>query len=312
MKRLFLLLFVAIVAATTVQAQQISVVSPEGTTSLYKTLQEAIEGASDGSVIYLPGGGFTISDDVKITKKLTIIGIGHKSDNDNADGYTAISGNLFFTEGSSQSAVMGCYITGKVDIGANVDDVLIRYCNLSYVNVKLSCLDTTVDQCYVRGTSNFNGANGYFTNNVASGLDKLFNGFIENNIFKGSLGSTSSYFETSYISGNVFFSKYVYFGSSCQVVDNMSKFSLREGNHVLTAEWTDVFENYNDGAVSPLSNFHFKEDYSEYEGKVGVYAGGADFDRQLAPVPHIVAKRIDGETDASGKLNVKIRVKAGQ
>ena len=85
MKKIIFTLFLAIMATTGLYAQQISVVSSGGTTSLYRTLQEAIEGAEPGSVIYLPGGGFPISDDVKITKKLTIIGIGHYIKSGNID-----------------------------------------------------------------------------------------------------------------------------------------------------------------------------------------------------------------------------------
>ena len=54
MKKLFLTFVFAIVATLTAMAQQISVVSTTGATSLYRTLQDAIEGADPGSVIYLP------------------------------------------------------------------------------------------------------------------------------------------------------------------------------------------------------------------------------------------------------------------
>ena len=74
----------------------------------------------------------------------------------------------------------------------------------------------------------------------------------------------------------------------------------------------EVFVNYNNGTISPASNFHFTEDYKQYENQVGIYAGGVDFDKQLAPVPYIIAKDVKEQTDAQGKLNVKIRVKAGQ
>ena len=130
MKKLFLTLIMAVFTTELLQAQQISVVSSGGATTLYQNLKDAIEGADDGSVIYLPGGGFPIADEVKITKKLTIIGIGHKSNNDNVDGITTISGNLYFIEGSSGSAVMGCYLTGGVYIGdgnISVNNILIRY-----------------------------------------------------------------------------------------------------------------------------------------------------------------------------------------
>ena len=39
--------------------------------------------------------------------------------------------------------------------------------------------------------------------------------------------------------------------------------------------------------------------------------GEAISDKQLAPVPYIVAKHVDEQTDAQGKLSIKVRVKAG-
>ena len=80
--------------------------------------------------------------------------------------------------------------------------------------------------------------------------------------------------------------------------------------NVGTVDWNTVFVKNN--GVNTTSDYHFTQEYSQYEGKVGVYADGANFDKQLAPVPYIVAKRVDSETESSGQLNVKIRVKAGQ
>jgi len=152
MKKLFLTFLFAIVATLTAMAQQISVVSTTGATTLYRTLPEAIKGADPGSVIYLPGGGFSIADSVKITKKLTIIGIGHYVKSGNVDGVTTISGNLFFNAGSSGSAVMGCYITGEIVIGEGgiVNDLLIKYCNFTNANVKNSlCQRISIIQNYI-------------------------------------------------------------------------------------------------------------------------------------------------------------------
>ena len=80
----------------------------------------------------------------------------------------------------------------------------------------------------------------------------------------------------------------------------------------LEADWNDVFENYNNAAISPDSKFHFKGDYIQYENQVGIYAGTGFKDDGIAPVPYIVAKSIPEQTDAEGKLNIKIRVKAGE
>ena len=90
--------------------------------------------------------------------------------------------------------------------------------------------------------------------------------------------------------------------------------SINFGDNCIHAPvyWSELFVNYNGGAVNPMSNFHFKDDYQQYEGQVGVYVGGVDFDKQTAPVPYIVAKRIAEETDAAGQLKIKVRVKSGE
>ena len=95
-------------------AQNIAVVSPSGETSLYKTLQEAVDGAEDGSVVYLPGGVSPTNGTTVVNKKLTIFGVSHRADIDNVDGPTKIDGSLYFVKGSSGSALMGVYLTQSV------------------------------------------------------------------------------------------------------------------------------------------------------------------------------------------------------
>lgn len=334
-KRILSVIAVTLLTFTAATAQRISVVSENGATSVYRTLQDAIEGADPNSTIYLPGGGFSIADEVKITKKLTIIGIGHKSDNENADGSTIISGNLFFNENSSGSAVMSCYITGNVNIGeggAAVNDITIKFCNLNSVQVKNStCQETVVSQNYIRGGIIFSGANGTISNNVISYIRDVNGGIISNNIICGTqYVSYQTYViiaNNSQIDHNIIINptnleisgrtsaNYVYNVGNCLIYNNM----IRGGGdysddpiNIGSASWNDVFENYNGGAISPVSKFHFKEAYAEYEHQVGIYAGDGFNEDQLAPVPYIVSKSIPQQTDAAGKLNIKIRVKAGE
>lgn len=318
MKKFLLSLFVALIAISSVQAQQISVVSPGGATTLHRTFQQAIEGADPGSIIYLPGGGFNLPDNVKITKKLTIIGIGHYVKGGNVDGVTTISGNLWFNEGSSGSAVMGCYITGDVNIGdggASVNDILIRYCNLNCVRVKNStCLETRINQNYLRSISWFSGANAIVTNNIIHSIYDLDNGKIANNILAavtyqivGTIWGTTTLHgcdQTQIINNIVLPSGFLHACYNCEVSGNLAS----DG----TTKWDDYFVNYNKGAISPASDFHFNTANKQYENQVGIYAGTGFNDQQMAPVPFIVAKHVDEQTDSSGKLNVKIRVKAGQ
>ena len=324
MKKFVLSLFVAMMATVAVQAQQIAVVSSEGT-SIYRSLATAITAAPDNSVIYLPGGGFPLSDEVKITnKKLTIIGIGHKVQGENADGYTTISGNLQFDEGSNGSAVYGCYITGNVKIGTSTvvaNDITVRYCNLNAVVVNnANCLETVVNQCYVRGTSDFHGANGHFTHNIAYSILNIDNGYVEYNIFTTDqyIFGTSTYnsdhnqTESTSVRGNVFTSNCSKLTTNCLTSDNMvmnNNSSYGDAAIHLSKATSEVFENPR--GVTPFSNYNFKQDYQEYQNRCGVYvSNGFDAD-QLPPVPYIVNKRIPEQTDADGKLNIKVRVKAG-
>lgn len=346
MKKIIFSLCVALLMTISSSAQQISVVSPNGTTTLYRTLQESIENASDGSVIYLPGGGFQISDEVKITnKKLTIIGIGHYVNSGNADGITTISGNLFFNEGSSGSAVLGCYITGNIYIGeggASVTDVLIRQCNLNSVQVtNSSCVDTEVNQNYIRSTSSFNGANGKITNNVIHSINNINNGGqISNNLVLGSF--QYNYYSTGHWSsptyhydycsilaynstvsnnfttqkpnswgGGQTWNSYVFLGGSSNGTSSNYGFGDDPIDIGEVDDWNKVFKNYNGGAISPASDFHFTEAYKQYENQVGIY-GGTGFNKQVTSVPYIIYKDVPTETDAQGMLKVRIRVKANQ
>ena len=72
--------------------------------------------------------------------------------------------------------------------------------------------------------------------------------------------------------------------------------------------WNDVFVT--NAGISPSSNFHFNENYKEYEDKVGIYAGSGFDPYALAPIPRIISKKVDEQSDASGKLTINVTVKA--
>lgn len=324
MKKGFFSLFVAFVATVAAQAQMISAVAPNGATTLYQTLPEAIAGAQSGSVLYLPGGGFAIGENDVITKKLTIMGIGHKSQNDNADGMTTIVGGLRFNVGSDGSAVMGCYINDQVYIGSDgpVNDVLVKRCNLHSVDVNnAACTGTVISQNYIRDDIMLTMSEATIKNNVLQGqrygnhITKMSSGLISNNIFLPANGCVNlSDITTATITGNIF----------CWNASRYHGTIYTSGNALLNGEWGDdpikieaenweaVFENYNGGAANNKSDFHFKEAFKQYERQIGIYAGDGFDDSQLAPTPRIVSKRIPDQTNAAGKLVINVRVKASE
>ncbi len=315
MKKVFLSLFVAMLATVAVQAQQIAVVTGS-TTKMCQTLKDAIEASDDGSVIYLPGGGFQIGDTVKITKQVTIMGIGHKANSENADGNTVISGNLFFNEGSSGSAVMGCYISGTINIGDDgkaVNNIVVRYCNLNAFVVKSKiCTGTIINQNYIRGSSSGNGSAVEVTNNIFYSIKDISGGIIRNNLSPsdtdhGNLNNITS----STIADNVIIDGII--NCSGSVGSNNLKYTNNnigdDQINVSSETWKKLFVK--DVGISPASDFHFTDDYKQYSD-IGIYGGTGFSDSGMAPVPFIVAKNIPEQTDAEGKLNIKIRVKASE
>ena len=297
----------ALMGVGVTMGQQIAVVSSGNTTTMYQTLQKAIEGALPGSVIYLPGGGFQIPESVKITKKVSIVGIGHKAKSENADGNTVISGNLFFDGNSSGSSVMGCFISGHVYIGndgSSVNNVVVRYCNLNSMQVKNNtCTGTVVNQNYIRNGSNFNGASAIFTNNVSAPVSNLNGAKVTNNVFTGGSG-----FSSCSISRNIFLGG--------QGTDgNISSGNINGGEApVVIGEltWNDLFVNYNNGAITPASDFQMKEQYRLLYGDCGIYGGSGFRKNGQPPIPFIMAKQIPGQTDGSETLNIKVRVMSGE
>ena len=328
------LIAVALFATMTASAQNIAVVSPNNETKMCQTLDEAITDADNGSIIYLPGGGFKISDDTKIEKSLTIMGVSYRGDTDNADGATAISGSLNFASGSSGSGIVGVFISGDVNIGVDestVYNISIRRCNIGSIQVKTStCASTFVDQCYIRELSHFGGSDNKMTNCIASAVIDVNGSEILNSIFLkrvkvSDYREKALYADNSIISNNIIVATCHYNtyyttpvpnefvgGTNNTGSDNIVKGGEWGDNciNIGDIDWNDVFEKYNGGEISINSNFHLKGDYEQYDNKIGIYGGSGFNPEALAPIPRIVSKKVDEHTDGSGKLHIEVTVKA--
>ncbi|MBR6979356.1 MAG: hypothetical protein IKH88_05930 [Prevotella sp.] len=306
-------------------AQNIAVVSPNNVTDIYQTLGDAITNATSGSTIYLPGGGLQISEDIKIDKKLTILGVSHRGDTDNADGGTIISGNLFFIDGSSGSAVMGVYISGDIYVGTAEDAVenfTVKKCNANSIQVGNSASSgMVVNQCYLRGNSNFGGCNVKLENNIMCVAWSINVGVINHNVFVANNYFSFINVYNSSITNNFFVNAfYVKDSSGCYVSHNCigtaswdwdeNPITLDEGQ-----TWDDVFGANNNKGVTIASDYTIKKKSSKFLGTdgttIGIEGGSTGFDpNALAPIPRIISKKVDEQSDASGKLTIEVTVKA--
>jgi hypothetical protein len=319
MKTKTFIFIAALFAATALHAQQISVVAPGGTTTLYTSLDDAITGAEAGSTLYLSGGGFQIG--TKITKKLTLIGIGHRADNDNADGNTIISGNLYFEGGADNSTVMGVYLSGDVNIGTSqiaVNTILVRYCNINSIQIQNSnCQGVVINQNYIRAERS-NGGNSsiIFSNNILNTLGYIIGGTIIHNVIIGSCGyKTGSYAENTHgvynsnVSNNIIRRSS---GDACSGGIISHNTSIGD-NAIVVDNWDDVFVGPNNG-INPTSNFALKGPLGKNAGTdgtdIGIYGGTGFSNSALPPGPRIVSKKVSEQTDANGNLRVEIKVSA--
>lgn len=332
-----ILFAVALLATMTAAAQNIAAVSPSNATTIFQTLDEAIAGAESGSTIYLPGGVSQIKDETKINKKLTIMGVSHRGDTDNVDGATIINGNLWFNEGSSGSAVLGCYITGDVNIADNgvTNDVVVKLCNINSVQVKNEKVTGTfINQNYIRNSSGFSYSSCTITNNVMHSIHDIKNGNIKYNVLCNSYGRNrddAPFYDVSLsnilynilkgrqVSGNYYgfwrpLNGSDNFTDSNIVVDDDHGKTFGDNPIIIDAKGSDCFvevRNWVSGwDINPKYNYHFKDEYKEYESQVGIYGGTGFKDSALAPIPRIVSKKVDESTDGSGKLHIMVTVKA--
>lgn len=167
-----------------VKGQSLIVVD-NGSPQFFIDLNVAIDSASSGSAIYVPGGVYTLT--TKINKKLFIYGSGHDPDSSTATGISKISGNISIIAGADSGMLMGFVIPNALTFGSSEfanDKVVTHYtiarCNIGYLQLTpsngLYCLQP-----------NSNAVNNLFYNNVIGGLfaaDAQNNLFL-NNIFSG-------------------------------------------------------------------------------------------------------------------------------
>lgn len=317
-----ILITVAILATMTALAQNIAVVDPSNNTTLYESLDKAINEAAQGSVIYLPGGALRISNDTKVTKKLTIMGVSHRVDVDNADGATLISGSISFDSGSDGSALMGVCLSGNVNIGSaaeSVDNVLVRYCDMNEYWVHNSqCNGLKLNQSYIRNGVHGGSSKAQITNCILKWVEFINEGEISNNIIWDHKNGYICYAFWG-VKGSTIYKNIVINPGSPIDYDCPNNLTLRNmfinmdwGSdcvNLQSVEWKDVFEDPSYG-ISYKSNFKFKTAYQQYND-IGIYGGETSFSNsQLAPMPRIVSKKVDERTDGTGKLQIEVTVKA--
>lgn len=314
------------VAVATLNAQEISVVSKSGETTIFSDINSAIYNAKAESTIYLPAGAFTIDEARNgpgiITKKLTLIGVGHRSDDTNPIGSTVIIGNIYLDEGSSGSALIGLYVTGNVNISASMstlyygyaNDILVRFCNIGNIRVyNQNCKSILINQNYIRGLMNAGGSAIKLSNNIINQVINITGGTMDHNVvynlFENIYHSTivnNIFVNTAspqYISNNQIYNN---------IYSNTNHSNILGQNYLIPSSWDDVFVGPDNG-IDPSSNFKLKGNFGKNAGTdgtdIGIYGGTGFEDSASLKMPRIIKKETANQTDEDGMLKVNIQVK---
>lgn len=147
MKKYFLMAVCIIMMNMTASAISINkaLLDHNGVVTLYDGLQEAINASADGDIIYLTLG--TFKGPFTVSKKITIRGTGETSIID-GDVSISIPGSPKLTSPVLEALA----VSGTVNIGAQVDDMIIRKCKIANITIGAQVDGAVIDRCYITGT----------------------------------------------------------------------------------------------------------------------------------------------------------------
>ncbi len=329
------------------QSPQYAVVRPDGTTFICPTWDSAHSKAVDGDNIYLPA--VIINANIQINKRLNIFGAGHHPDSSLAIGKTIVTGIVNIDSNAKGGHIEGVqalqfYIPYR---NKQFNNYTIRRCRANDITWEYGGVIPTdslpqnmnITENVLNYIVAYGAKNNLISKNVFKGLDvsssvNLFvfqNTTFENNVFL-SAGQNYIYGENCTFRNNVFGSGNILFPGFCMntftnnlrvgtgtfaTAGSCGSNTITESGTVNAASLGDVFVNYVAG-----TGFPYTDNYRMKVGSPGINAGSDGTDVGIYGTanpasagwvpgnPHIYFKEVAPQSDASGNLNIKFRVRA--
>lgn len=230
--RLFQVLLLCVMGQTVLAQNQVAVrseVNGKRTTFYRADLSVALTDARNGDTLLLPAGDIALSSPLVVSKKLTLLGVGHQPAMNGSVAPTRLTGDLVLTPQANQSYISGLTVSGDVRFGQNPTDqvrqVSFVRCHLN--NVYLSASENgNADQAFfhqnIIGNVNGKGARSKFAQNVIEGTVRNLSmqTVFTNNLFLTPATETEPIFD-QIIGGtaenNIFLSQYIT-GDNCKLL----------------------------------------------------------------------------------------------
>lgn len=201
MKKILFSLFVSACAAVTLNAKVLTVSNHAITAGKYTTVQEAIDAAAIGDTVYVHGSTTTYGN-IKINKRLVLIGAGHNNKETQHNLNSRID-NIEFTATNSSILSSGSILKGFSigSISGTASNVLIER-NYSS-NISVGGSNWIIKNNFISNLSINNASNTVISNNLINSIstsDKP-SVIITNNVF---IGGGFYYFRYATITNNFF------------------------------------------------------------------------------------------------------------
>ena len=335
MKKLFLSLVAAMMAATTTFAQSslLATLSSNGNITTYygaDALRNAHADAIDGDIITLSSGSFTAVD---IEKGITIRGAGMEVDAATQSEPTIIVGNFSISipeTSTSPLTIEGIYSNYFIkqtkelrnatflkcriselfsSATSSVQNITMIHCKITKelvcpTNSTISCLNCVIwnPRTYSNSTSVYEMTNCVLQKSYVN--SEMFSSTFKNCIFVGTNNSLFSSTNTMY---------------NCVLATDDTSFNHFKNISNTTnkvVSYDSVFKTCKDGTYSDSENFELTDDaVFEYLGtdgtQVGIYGGNMPFN-PVPSNPRITKCDVASKSTADGKLSVDITVEGAE
>lgn len=334
MKKLFLLVVVAIMGTTSLFAQGslLATLSHNGNVSVFygtEALRKAYAAADHGDVITLSSGSFISTN---ITKAVSIRGAGCGIDSTITTEPTIITGDFDINIADTVAnhlTLEGIYSNSSIHYVGTLKNAMFLKCrfkNISYGNLKTdflkdasfihcriadgltlnhnssaSCINSAINEPNSLGdTSNFEFIN-CVVRMISSGKHARSSSFKNSIInYNSQLSSNDSYYNNIGLGSPSIFSN---------ATNSTNKF---------VSDISTVFKTYKGESFSKLDSERFElteEAQTKYLGsdgtQVGIYGGSLPYD-PIPTNPQITKCKVAAKSTADGKLSVDIEVRAAE
>lgn len=325
MKKLFLSLVAALMAATATFAQSTLVATlthGENVTMYYGTyaLRDAHNAAASGDVINLSGGGFQA---VNITKAVTLRGTGIDSQNPTV---IANSFDINISETDSVRLSMeGIRCTGTVTMESTLTNAYFLKCLFSRIQCQKDVKKVLLTNCKVTNSAYLSG-NIQFVNSFVrecNGSATFVNCIVSNYHNGGSSPMTSSllvnciiFKESDYYYNTVALSESSVAYNCVAINYSNNYFDGNSANsNCSISSFAEIFKTYR-GGYSNSETFEMTDSAKEMflgndNTQIGMYGGMLPY-TSTPSYPQITKMNVANKTTADGKLSVEIEVSAAQ